>query len=264
MKKRYIFGLGISIGTFDNIQSEIITLAKNNKSASVFLSNVHMLIEAKLDPDFEKIFNAADIVTSDGMPICFALRMLQGIKQERVAGMDLFPSLIAKAEEEGLSVFFLGSTDDVIAKIVSLCAVRHPTLNISGFYSPPFRELTKREHSALIDGINNSDTQILFVALGCPKQENFIWSLKDKVSSVMLGVGGAFPVLAGTVTRAPMWAQRSGLEWLYRFSKEPRRLFKRYFFTNTIFVFLLFGSYFKKKVTDIIGRKNQKRTTLPS
>lgn len=256
MKKRYIFDLGISIGTFDNIQSEIINLAKNNKSASVFLSNVHMLIEAKLDPNFKKIFNTADIVTSDGMPICFALRVLQGVKQERVAGMDLFPSLIAEAEKEGLSVFFLGSTDDVIAKIVSLCAVQHPALNISGFYSPPFRELTKKEHFALINRINNSDTQLLFVALGCPKQENFIWSLKDKVNSVMLGVGGAFPVLAGTVSRAPMWVQRRGLEWLYRFSQEPGRLFKRYLFTNTIFVFLLLESYFKKKVADVVGGKN--------
>lgn len=248
MKKVYLFGLGVTNSTFADIQKAIIDSAKQRKTLTVFLANVHMLMEAKKSNEFNVIFNNADIVSTDGLPICFALRLLYNIKQERVAGMDLFPSLLEKAADNGLSVFLYGSDPETLNKVKERTQNLYKKLKIRGIYSPPFRNLTYEEELEVIHKINESNADIIFVALGCPKQEKLIHLLRKKVCAVMIGVGGAFPVFAQTVNRSPKWMQHSGLEWLYRLFQEPRRLFFRYATTNTMFIYLLMKDCVKKLI----------------
>lgn len=247
MNKSYIFDLGITIGGFENIQSVIIDFVNKKEFASVFFANVHMLVEAKLNTDFSNIVNNADIVAPDGVPVCFALKLLNHTSQTRIAGMDFLPIMLNKASSHGIPVYFYGSTDTVLERILEKCTLLYPQLKIAGYYSPPFNNyLSLNDETQIIERFNSSNAGIIFVALGCPKQEKFIHSLRGKVNSVMIGVGGAFPVFAGTVKRSPIWMQKWGLEWFFRLLQEPMRLFNRYFSTNTFFIYLLVSTYIKR------------------
>ncbi|RDB04734.1 WecB/TagA/CpsF family glycosyltransferase [Runella aurantiaca] len=239
MYKAKLLHANISSGTFVDFVQQMIQLGKSRTSTSVFVANVHMFIESKQDYQFGLFFNNADIVLPDGKPLCAALNFLYGIKQERVAGMDLMPILLDEASKSGVIVYFYGSTDDVLQKIREKCVLVYPSLKIGGMYSPPFRKLTADEDQKIINDINASGAGIVFVALGCPKQEKWMSAMKGRISSVMIGVGGAFPVFAGAQKRAPKWMQDASLEWLYRLIQEPRRLFKRYFVTNSLFIFMV-------------------------
>lgn len=247
MYKAHIFNLGITVITFEDLQKKVISFANHRKPLSVFLANVHMLMEAKQDPTFAITFNEADIVASDGVPICFALKLLNKIEQERIAGMDLLPAILQKAAKNNIPVFFYGSDNTTLQKVEAQCKIMYDNLRIAGMYSPPFRELTPEEQIEITDKLNKSEAGIIFVALGCPKQEKFIHFLKNKVNAVMIGIGGALPVFAKTMSRAPLWMQRSGLEWLYRLIQEPKRLFIRYTKTNSKFIYFLIFNYLKSK-----------------
>ena len=208
-------------------------------------------IEPLLMSVFATVVNQADIVTPDGLPLGKGLDFLYGIKQDRVSGPDLMPSLLERAEKDGLGVYFYGSTDEILLKLTTFCKSRYPNLIISGSISPPFRVLSEDEKNEHINQINSSGANIVFVALGCPKQEKWMASMKGKINAIMLGVGGAFPMLVGVEKRAPLWMQKFMLEWFYRLIQDPKRLFKRYFVTNTYFVLLLF----REKIKNIIGTK---------
>ncbi len=239
MKKISLLHAQISMGTFDEFVQKMIVLGRSRISSTVFVANVHMAIESKLDQQFGQLFNEADMVLPDGKPLCAALNFLYGIKQERVAGMDLMPALLEEAAKSSVGVYFYGSTEDILRKIRQKCAVKYPSLQIGGMYSPPFRKLSEQEEQKIVDDINASGAGIVLVALGCPKQEKWMSSMKGRISSVMVGVGGAFPVFAGAQKRAPLWMQNASLEWFYRLVQEPRRLFKRYFVTNSVFIFMI-------------------------
>ncbi|AXE17021.1 glycosyltransferase [Runella rosea] len=239
MYKARLIHAQISLGKFEEFLDNFIYYSKQRISTCVYVANVHMFIECKIDYDFRASFNLADIVLPDGKPLCNALYYLYNIKQERVAGMDVMPALLERASKSGVIVYFYGSTDDVLKKIHEKCASIYPTLKIGGMYSPPFRKLTADEDQKIIDNINASGAGIVLVALGCPKQEKWMSAMKGRISSVMIGVGGAFPVFAGAQKRAPKWMQDASLEWLYRLVQEPRRLFKRYFVTNSLFIFMV-------------------------
>ncbi len=199
-----------------------------------------MIIEAHWDSKFADLVNKADLVTPDGMPLAKAMKLLYSIEQDRVAGMDLLPDLLKNAEVEKLGVFFYGGTDEMLAKTQEYIQKNYPKLNKQQYLSPPFRPLTTDEETDVIKQINDSGAQLVFVALGCPKQEKWMASMKGRINACMLGIGGALPVMIGMQKRAPMWMQKISLEWLYRLIQEPRRLFKRYLITNTLFLFLLF------------------------
>lgn len=246
MNKSYIFDLGITAISFEKAVSTLISRARKREFTSVFLANVHMLIEAKQDSDFKNIFDSADFVFSDGVPICFALKKLNNINQERIAGMDLLPSILQQAAANQISVYFYGSTDEILSKSITIAQQKYSHLQIAGYYSPPFRQLTANELEQVIDKINNSGAGLIVVALGCPKQEKFIFSVRNRINGVMIGFGGALPVFADTVSRAPKIMQKFGLEWSYRLLQEPKRLFKRYLKTNTKFILLFLKNYFKK------------------
>ncbi|WP_367119206.1 WecB/TagA/CpsF family glycosyltransferase [uncultured Mucilaginibacter sp.] len=185
------------------------------------------------------MINEAEIITPDGVPISKCFKLLYRINQDRVDGMSMLPMLIKKAVEENLSVYFYGGSPELIIQAKSFLNTNYPLLNIAGIYSPPFRYLTEAEKSAVAININSSGANIVFVALGCPKQEQWMAEMKDKVQSVMIGIGGALPVFIGLQKRAPKWMQKGSLEWLYRLILEPKRLFKRYMITNSVFLWLL-------------------------
>jgi N-acetylglucosaminyldiphosphoundecaprenol N-acetyl-beta-D-mannosaminyltransferase len=226
-------------------------ISENQVSKTVCVANVHMFIEAYKKPEFLSIVNSSDLTTPDGMPLVKALKWLYGINQEKVSGPDLMPEVLKAAEKDNLKVYFYGSTEEVLEKLVSFCAEKYPNLSISGVNSPPFRQLTDTEIQADIDKINNADTNIVFVALGCPKQEKWMSDMKGKINACMIGVGGAFPMLVGIEKRAPLWMQKYMLEWFYRLIQDPKRLFKRYFVTNSIFIYLVI----KEKIKLTINRR---------
>jgi len=239
MQKRKILNTRLSIGNYGEFIEEMISLAQNEKSSYVCVSNVHMLIEAYRDKEFSKIVNNADIATPDGMPLAKSMRFIYGLHQDRVAGMDIMPSIIKEAESKGMSIYLYGSTDDVLELIVAKLKREYPDLIVAGYYAPPFRPLSQKEKDEVIDKINASNPQFVLVALGCPKQEKWMAENKNKINSCMLGVGGAFSVFAGVQKRAPKWMQKGSLEWVYRFYQEPQRLWKRYLVTNSLFSVLM-------------------------
>jgi N-acetylglucosaminyldiphosphoundecaprenol N-acetyl-beta-D-mannosaminyltransferase len=182
--------------------------------------------------------NNANIATPDGMPLAKAMKWLYGIKQDRVAGMDLMPDLMRVCEEKNLSIFLYGSTDSVLSKIVAKVQIEFPKLSLYT-YSPPFRTLEDKEKEEIIYMINEKKPDFVFVALGCPKQEKWMAEHLNKINSCMIGLGGALEVYADVKDRAPQWMQDYSLEWLYRLVQDPKRLWKRYLITNTLFVILL-------------------------
>lgn len=260
MEKSCVVSLDLSTGPYRGFVEKITELARVRSSSYVCVANVHMTIEAWQNPDFAAVVNGADIATPDGMPLAKSLKLLYGIDQERVAGMDLMPDLIAEAGKRGLSLFFYGSTDAVLQAITDRVRREHPTLKIAGSDSPPFRELSEKEEGEIVEKINNSGANIVMVALGCPKQEMWMARHKGKINAVMVGVGGAFPVYAGMQARAPEWMQRCALEWLYRLWQEPRRLFRRYFVTNSLFLVLMTIELVKSR----IHRKGAKNAKVES
>jgi N-acetylglucosaminyldiphosphoundecaprenol N-acetyl-beta-D-mannosaminyltransferase len=171
--------------------------------------------------------------------LTWALNRLYGIKQERVAGMDLLPDLLSLSSEHSIPIFFYGSTEEVLSQTQEYIKTYYPKIPFTGVYSPPFRPLTVDEECEVIDKINTSGARIIFVSLGCPKQEKWMASMKGRINGVMIGIGGALPVLLGVQKRAPRWMRKCGLEWLFRLLQEPKRLFKRYFYTNTKFIYLI-------------------------
>jgi len=246
LPKKRVISINVSIGSYEDFLTEIVNLAKKRQSNYICVANVHMLIEAYENPSYNQIVNNAIITTPDGMPIVFYLKLFYKINQDRVAGMDLFPDLLQKAADNNLRVFLYGSTEEILTKIVQKAQKLYPTLNIVGTYSPPFRPLTSKEKANIINLINKLEPHIVFVSLGCPKQEIWMSEMYEKINSLMIGVGGAFPVFAGVQKRAPKWMQKLALEWFYRFLQEPRRLFKRYAYTNTKFLYLFIKDYLKK------------------
>lgn len=248
LQKKRLLGMAIDCGSYELFLSHILNYAKRKKSSYMCMANVHMLIEAYNNRDYADPVNKADIVAPDGMPLVKALRILYGINQSRIAGMDLMPDLIKEAERENLSIFFYGGTEEVLNKIKNKLAILHPSFRIAGMYAPPFRKITEVEEREEITMINNSGANIVLVSLGCPKQEIWMARNKYRINAIMIGIGGAFPVFAGLQKRAPEWMQKMSLEWLYRLIQEPGRLWKRYLYTNTKFLILLMAEIVKFKI----------------
>ena len=259
MQYKKVLGFNISIGRYNDYIHEIIVSAKQNISSYVCIANVHMFIEAYRNNSFSRVIEQADIVTPDGMPLVLALRFLQGVVQDRVAGMDLLPDLLKIAEKEKIKIFFYGGTELMLNKTQIYIKETFPDLLVAGFHSPPFRELTESESDLIVSSINELGVGIVFVVLGCPKQEKWMHSMKGRINSCMIGIGGALPVLVGMNKRAPIWMQKRSLEWLYRLIQEPRRLFMRYLITNSFFVFIIMKAYFKMKLHIYWYRLNKKK-----
>lgn len=178
----------------------------------------------------------ANIATPDGMPVVWALRLM-GYQVERVYGPDIMQAVCARSVREGWRHFFYGGAPDVLEKLIEALKSHYPNLLVAGFESPPFRELTREEDEAIVNRINESRAQIVWIGLGSPKQDVWMATHRAQLNApVLIGVGAAFDFFAGRVKQAPRWMQRSGLEWLYRLMSEPSRLWRRYLIYNPKFV----------------------------
>lgn len=211
----------------------------------ICIANVHMIMEAYDDPDFQKVINNAAIVTPDGMPLVWALKLLGYKNATRVYGPTLTLKLCEQAALRNVSIGFYGSSDVVIQSCVKRLRKLFPRIKIDYIYSPPFRNLTSEEENVIIENIIKSGIKILFVGLGCPKQERWMARHTNRLPLVMLGVGAAFDFIAGSKSQAPLWMQNSGLEWFYRLLTEPKRLWRRYLFHNPRFIVLFLIQYLK-------------------
>lgn len=245
--RRQVISLHLTIQPYDAFTQDVLRVARLRRSAYVCCANAHMIVEAVRDPAFAQVVNHATWVTADGVPLLWALQALHGIRQERITGLDVLPTLLHEAARTGLSVFFYGSTPLILTRCAAFCAEHHPTLRVAGLISPPFQPLTPNEETHIIDAIVSSGANLVFVALGCPKQEKWIAAVSDRVPAVLLGIGGALPVMVGEHQRAPGWIQRAGMEWFFRFVQEPRRLFGRYARTNFWFLYYFSRQLFTQR-----------------
>jgi N-acetylglucosaminyldiphosphoundecaprenol N-acetyl-beta-D-mannosaminyltransferase len=216
----------------------ILEWAHERASKFVCVANTHMLVEAHNSLQFQSVLNLADMVTPDGMPLVWMMKLLGIHNQNRVAGMDVFEILCQEASQQHLSIFFVGSQTEVLAQIKLRLDRAYPNLCVAGMESMPFRPLTRKDNDGIIQKIEASGAALVFVSLGCPKQELWMAQQRGRLSAVMIGLGGVFPVYAGIQKRAPQWVRDNGLEWLYRLIQEPHRLWKRYGSTIPVFVFL--------------------------
>ncbi|WP_193195741.1 WecB/TagA/CpsF family glycosyltransferase [Nostoc sp. MG11] len=223
---------------FDDQIQTILKWASTRESKTVCVANVHMLMEAHYNPEFASVLRNADLVTPDGMPLVWMMRKMGARYQDRVAGMDIFLALCQLAQTQNLSVFFVGSQTEILSKMRKRLEKEFPQLKIAAMEPLPFRPMTEIEDEALIKKINYSGASVVLVSLGCPKQENWMAQHKGKIQAVMLGLGGVFPVYAGIHKRAPRMIRDLGLEWLYRWIQEPRRLWGRYATTIPPFMWL--------------------------
>ena len=243
--KNMILGSRVDPISYAQAIHQVVVWAQQHESRYVCAANVHMLMEAYDSPEFQNVVNGADLVTPDGMPLVWMLRCLGYPQQERVYGPDLTLRLIEAAAMQEISVGFYGGTVETLAQLTNLFKEKHPNLQIKYSYSPPFRPLTTDEDESVILAMNASGAKILFVGLGCPKQERWMASHRGRIQVVMLGVGAAFDIHAGQKPQAPAWMQRVALEWLFRLGSEPRRLWRRYLLHNPRFFVLalmqLFG-----------------------
>lgn len=200
--------------------------------------NVDKLVKASRDPELRRIINECALVNVDGMPVVWASRLLGKPLKERVAGVDLFEALMLRAQEKGWRVFLLGAREEVVRAVKDTYERKYPRLTICGYRNGYWKG--EEEEAAVARQVRDSRADLLFVAISSPKKEQFLgrYQAEMKIPFAM-GVGGTFDVAIGKVKRAPVWMQKSGLEWFYRFLQEPRRMFRRYFIEDMAFIWLL-------------------------
>jgi N-acetylglucosaminyldiphosphoundecaprenol N-acetyl-beta-D-mannosaminyltransferase len=220
--------------------------ASRHESRYVCNCNVHSVVTATRDSDFERVINEADLANPDGAPIAWMLRHAGFLGQPRINGPDLMLKYLEQAALRGESVFLYGSTPDTLQQLQQALSKRFSTLRIAGAISPPFRELTAAEDAEIVATINASKAGTVWVSLGCPKQEKWMAAHRHRIQAVMIGVGAAFAYHAGTLKRAPTWMQDYGLEWLHRLASEPSRLSGRYMETNLIFLYKALGQLVRR------------------
>ena len=213
--------------------------AQTQQSRYLCFCNVHSIVTATFQSDAGDAVRGADLALPDGMPVAWALRMLGFRKQPRIDGPTFMRRFCSDLQQNGNSVFLYGNQQSTLDILCANLTTMFPTLRIAGAISPPYRRLTPDEDDAIVNTINASGASVLLVGLGCPKQELWMAEHRDRIRSLMVGVGAAFDYHAGIVTRAQPWMQAWGLEWLYRLTREPRRLWRRYLVTNALFVVYL-------------------------
>ena len=249
MDKVRVLGSWVCALALAQAARQVLAWGQTRQSRTLYAANVHMVMEAHDDPAFQEMLNGADLLVADGMPLSWAMR-LQGVAQERVSGPALMLETCRLASLNGVTVGLYGSTPAVLHKLQAALQKQFPSLGINYVYSPPFRPLTLTEEKEILENIRVSGVGILFMGLGCPKQERCMARWRGHVPAVMLGVGAAFEFHAGTLRQAPLWMQRAGLEWSFRLAQEPRRLWKRYLKHNPRFVALLLLQFlgWKRKI----------------
>ena len=242
-QKYDLFGVRISATCYDEAVEALMTAGKQGISAVASLHAVHALITASGDPELRDKVNTFELIGPDGQPVRWALNLLYRTQlKQRVYGPELMLRLCRRAAEEGLPIFLYGGTPEVLAALSAHLTTRYPRLQIADQYAPPFRPLSVDEREEVIQRMRDSGARLIFIGLGAPKQDHLAYDLRQRVDAVFLCVGAAFDFHAGIKRMAPPWMQRRGLEWLYRLWQEPGRLGKRYFVTNSVFLWKLLAA----------------------
>jgi N-acetylglucosaminyldiphosphoundecaprenol N-acetyl-beta-D-mannosaminyltransferase len=239
--RRHVVGIPVDVLGWSDALDSVSLWAQRNESRIVCVCDVNSIVHALRNPAHREAIASADMVTPDGAPVAWLLRRGGHRDQGRISGPDLMLACCRRATEDGTPMLLYGSTPGTLLRLEQRLRATFPGINIVQSISPPFYTLSAEQDAAMVDRINASSARIIWVGLGCPKQEAWLRSHKDRIHAVMVGIGAAFDFHAGVVKRAPPWMQRHGLEWCYRILQDPRRLAKRYLVSNTIFIMACFG-----------------------
>lgn len=234
-----ILGVDIAVTNMRSVVGYLTENLEQLRGKYVCVSNVHTTVLSYNDESYLKIQNESALAIPDGKPLSLICKVRGYKNAQRVAGPDLMPEILRLSEEKGYRHYFYGSTEETLKTLESNLKKRYPRLNIVGTYSPPFRNLSPEEDEGIVEKIKEMKPDFVWVGLGAPKQERWMYAHRGKIDAVMLGVGAAFDFHAGTTKRAPKWVQEFYLEWLYRLIQDPRRLFKRYVRSNIQFIWLI-------------------------
>ncbi len=243
-----ILGVRVDATSYVDASARVMRWAARGESRYVCCANVHVIMEAQDSPRFAQVLRDAALVTPDGMPLVWFARAL-GRAQGRVYGPDLMLHVCAAAAQAGVAIGLLGGDEQTLDELVARLSARFPALRVAYRHAPPFRPLTPEEDARIVDDCAQAGVRVLFVGLGCPKQELWMAEHVGRIDAVMLGVGAAFAFHAGRVAQAPAWMQARGLEWLFRLSREPRRLAGRYLRHNPRFVARALPAVVRKRLS---------------
>jgi len=244
---REILGVRVDCTNYPAATREILEWAKTGRSRYVCCACVHSVMEAHDSKEYRTVIRSAHLVTADGMPVVWLLRRLGFPSASRVYGPDLMINVLEAATKASIPVGFYGASEVVLRQLLRRVAARFPALDIVFAEAPPFRLPTPAEDEKTTRAINQSGARILFIGLGTPKQDRWMHAHLGRVTAVMLGVGAAFDFLARAKPQAPRWMQASGLEWLFRFAWEPRRLWRRYLLHNPRFAILAISQLLRQR-----------------
>jgi exopolysaccharide biosynthesis WecB/TagA/CpsF family protein len=243
-----LWGVRVSATTYDELLDRVLQAATCKVPATVDHMPVHGLVAAVRDVSFRQVLNAFSVLAPDGQPVRWALNTFHKLAlPDRVYGPEFMKRLCGRAARDDHGVYLYGGSPRAVVKLKARLQEMFPGLSIVGCESPPYRELTPEEDRDAIDRINGSGARIVFLGLGCPKQEIFAHQHQDSINGVQVCVGAAFDFLSGEKRMAPGWMQDRGLEWLFRLSTEPRRLYRRYLRTNATFIWLVAHELWRRK-----------------
>lgn len=245
----HLLGMRVEATDYAGATAQVVRWAREAASRYVCLANVHMVMEAHDDPAFRTVVNGADLVATDGVPLVWALKALGVPRATRVYGPDLTLHVCAAAADAGLPIALYGGTPESLDAFVRFLHARFPGLEVACRIAPPFRPPTPEEDAADTAALAASGARIVFVGIGCPKQERWMAAHRGRIPAVMLGVGAAFDFHAGRVRQAPAWMQHAGLEWLFRLAMEPRRLWRRYARHNPRFVLFFTRQWLRARLS---------------
>lgn len=244
--KRNLLGVAISAVDYEYAVAKIIEAAHSGCRCATTALAVHGVITGALDRAHRYRLNTFDLVTPDGQPVRWGVNLLYGTKlRDRVYGPTMTLEVCKKAASQGIPVYFYGSSQQVLDRLCERLPQICPGLKIAGVHPSEFRILSEEEQALAAERISSSGAKILFVGLGCPRQEVFTYEMSQHLSMPMLAVGAAFDYHAGLLQEPPVLIQRYGLQWLYRLVQEPGRLWRRYLFTNSQFVGLFLAQWFR-------------------
>jgi len=245
-KRIYILNCPIDALTMQETLELIDSAIKENKHLHQVVVNAAKLVKMQKDKDlYESVINA-DIINADGMAVVWASKLLGQPLPERIAGIDLMQELVKLAYMQGYKIFFFGAKEEVVRKVVERYSKEYSPKIVAGYRNGYYSD---EEEPLIARQIADSGANILFVAISSPKKEKFLYRYREVLKNInfIMGVGGSFDVIAGKVKRAPLWMQKAGLEWFYRLIQEPKRMWKRYLVTNTLFVWLVCKEFIKRK-----------------
>ena len=235
--KRSVLGVSVDVIDYESAVDQIVAAAKSKRPFAVTALAVHGVMTGAMDPEQRFRLNQFDLAVPDGQPVRWALNVLHSANlSERVYGPTLMLKLCERCAKEGLPIYLYGSSKDVLSKLRDALQSKFPSLRIAGAQPSRFRRVTADEKREIVQQIRDSGASVVFAGLGCPRQEVWAYEYREALSMPVIAVGAAFDFHAGTIPQAPSALQNAGLEWAYRLTKEPKRLWRRYALLNPLYI----------------------------